>query len=230
MRRLILFAKRPRQGRVKTRLVPTLSPGQALGLYRAFLIDQIAFLDSLSDRCDARVAFDAPWDPDPELTEALRRLGRDTQGPGDLGQRLERAFRRSAESGASATVIIGVDSPTLPEMLVRQAFRALETKSDGVVAPAEDGGYVLIGLRGAHPDLFREIPWGSDLVYRTTLQRAGESGIDLVQIAPWYDIDNAAGLDRLVDELQSAAARRRAPATARFLDHLIETETLRPAR
>jgi len=220
MQRLLLFAKRPRLGRVKTRLVPSLSPEQALALYRAFLIDQLRFLLSLARDYETRVAFDGTWVADSEFAPLLESVSLDVQGPGDLGDRLLRAFDSSATEGASATVIIGVDSPTLPEERVHRAFVALEQGSDGAVAPAEDGGYVLIGLRSVHAELFRDVPWGGPRVCQVTLDRAAEVGIELARLEPWYDVDDERGLRRLALEMSSDVARRRAPATASYMDAL----------
>src|SRR3990172_3337094 len=131
--RLILFAKAPAPGRVKSRLIPALGPEGALALYEAFLDDQIRFVQSLSvpDR-RVEVCTDDPW-----KAPGYAAVPRTDQGPGDLGARLLRAFERSHAEGASATVIVGVDAPTLPDAHVLEAFRRLE-EAPAVVSPAED--------------------------------------------------------------------------------------------
>ena len=213
MKRLLLFAKRPRAGHVKTRLVPPLRPEQAVELHRAFVSDQIRFLHSFRDRAEVELWVDGeesdadPGFPDPGGIRV--RL----QGAGDLGQRLQRAFRRCADEGATATVVIGADSPTLPEDHVRDAFAQLERGADAVVCPADDGGYVLIGLLRPVPELFHEIPWGRSNVLRATLARAREQRLALRVLAGWFDIDDAAALHRLAAELDRSGPER-APATA----------------
>lgn len=217
MRRLLLFAKRPRVGRVKTRLTPALSPADCTGLYRAFLADQVGFLRSLADSCEGEVCLDGPWSGDPQAFDGLR-VSR--QGTGDLGERLLRAFRRSSDEGASATLVVGADSPTLPAARVHHAFRALEAGASVVVSPAEDGGYVLLGTRGPYEELFRDLPWSGPRLLELTLERAAASGLELVRLEAWYDVDEPKDLERLRAELEDSRAARRAPATARFLARL----------
>jgi glycosyltransferase A (GT-A) superfamily protein (DUF2064 family) len=128
-----------------------------------------------------------------------------------------RAFRRSREEGHGATVIIGADCPTLPARHVLRAFELLESGAEAVLSPAEDGGYVLIGLTAPRPELFESVAWGSAVVLGQTQVRAREHGIALVEIEGWYDVDDAAGLHKLRSDPSLAA---RAPATARCLQAL----------
>jgi glycosyltransferase A (GT-A) superfamily protein (DUF2064 family) len=96
----------------------------------------------------------------------------------------------------------------------------LERGSPAAVAPSADGGYVVLGLCRPLAELFREVPWGRRGVYTVTRERAREARIELAELAPWYDVDDADGLQRLRAELAGPDAARRAPATARFLDRL----------
>lgn len=219
--RLLLFAKRPLPGKVKTRLVPPLDPAQALALYRAFLTDQIRFLRSLrGPSLEAEVCTDAPWRPDPEFAGMLEGLRLSEQGQGDLGQRMLRAFRRAASDGVEGTVVVGVDSPTLPEAHVRLAFSRLEQGAEAVLAPARDGGYVLLGLRQPREELFRGVPWGEPGVLAATRERAAEAGIPLVELPDWYDVDDEDGLTTLKIDLTRDATASRASATAGLLSTL----------
>ncbi len=220
MQRLVLFAKRPRLGQVKTRLAPPLAPEQALELYRAFLDDQIGFLRSFGDRCDVELCLDGPWTADAALRRSVGDLRPTRQGPGDLGRRMLRAIERASREGSRATVVIGADAPTMPADHVVEAFDELRRGAPGVITPAADGGFVLIGLRRPEPALFRDVPWGCPEVLDVTLERAREAGIELRQLRPWYDIDDAAGLCRLRDELAAPTGAARAPATARVLARL----------
>ena len=220
MQRLVLFAKRPRLGHVKTRLVPPLRPEQALRLYRAFLDDQIRFLRSFGDRCDLELCLDGPWTTDAALRRSVGDLLPTRQGPGDLGRRMLRAMERASRDGSRATVLIGADAPTMPAGHVVEAFDELRRGAPGVITPAADGGFVLIGLRRPEPPLFREVPWGGPEVLGVTLERARAAGIDLRQLRPWYDIDDEADLCRLRDELAEATGAGRAPETARVLARL----------
>ena len=216
--RLILFAKRPRLGAVKTRLVPPLSAEQALALYEAFLEDQIRFVRSLAGPGrEVELSTDETWAPEGKLAAAAGEMTRTEQGAGDLGDRLHRAFVRSRAGGAERTVIVGADAPTLPPGRVEEAFRRLATGAAAVVSPADDGGYVLIGLADPSSALFDEIPWGGSEVMETTRRRAEVEGIVLLEIAPWYDVDESESLGRLEREIETPAGLRRAPATARAL-------------
>jgi len=225
MQRLILFAKRPRLGAVKTRLVPPLSAEGALALYRAFLADQLALVARFADRCTTELCMDEPDAFVAETGPPAPHLVLTRQGPGDLGERMLRAFRRSADEGAEFSVALGADSPTLRHELVLHALSRLEAGAQAVVGPAADGGYVLLGLRGAPESLFRDVPWGSPAVLATTRERAREAGLTLVELAGWYDVDDGAALERLRRELADPAVARRAPATARALARLDSDRT-----
>ena len=155
MERLILFAKTPRLHEVKTRLVPRLTPEQALALHEAMLADQAAFLTTLvrpGRTCE--VCLDAQ------------------QGEGDLGARMHRALSRAFSCGAKAAAIVGADAPTLPRALVEDAFARLSDGADAVVVPAHDGGYALVGASRPVPALFEGVPWGTPLVLDATRRRA----------------------------------------------------------
>lgn len=217
MNRLVLFAKRPRLGKVKTRLCPPLRAEQALELYRAFLSDQIALLRLAAGDGQAELCLDGAWNPDPQRDPLLTGIRVRMQGPGDLGERMLRAFERCATDGCTETVIVGADSPTLPARLVKRAFERLRHGVPAVVAPSVDGGYVLLGLREPRRELFDDLPWGTPSVLGLTRRRARAAGVRLELLAPWYDIDDAVGLVMLERELRRPEVSRRAPATARFL-------------
>lgn len=217
MPRIVLFARRPLPGRVKTRLEPELGRERVLQLYRAFLLDQIRFLLSFRDRCRVELCLDGPQAEADDLEPLLCGLRPTLQGPGDLGHRMLRAVQRSADEGSRGTVIIGADAPTLPAARVREALDELQRGTPAVVVPAADGGYVLIGMRCPQSELFREVPWGGPRVLRVTLDRARSAGIALCRLEPWYDVDDAAGLETLRTELMQPRGRARAPETARTL-------------
>lgn len=219
MRRLVLFAKSPRAGSVKTRLEPLLGERFTLELYRAFISDQLTFLESFArDGVSIECCLDEPI-PVLDLPE-LCAVPMTRQGPGDLGQRMLRSFRRCEEEGVLSTIIIGADSPTLPRSLVQTAFDLLDDRRASVVAPAPDGGYVLIGQARPRPALFRNIAWGSERVWRQTKRIADEQRLELAVAGSWYDVDDEVGLDRLRLELRSPLSAERAPRTARLLQRL----------
>jgi len=216
--RIVLLARCPRAGWVKTRLAETIGTPATLGLYRAFLADQLAFLGSFAAQHELEWCADG--DPGAEFARIARdsgvRLTR--QVDGDLGARMLAALDRSSTDGVAATVVVGADSPTLPERLVRAAFSRLAAAEGGVVVPTDDGGYALLGLRlpPARP-IFREIPWGGPAVLAATRERASGAGLPLFELQGWYDVDDAAGLRRLCAELGEPGARARAPETARAI-------------
>lgn len=210
----MLFAKRPRAGRVKTRLVPPLTVEQALRLYTAFVEDQLRFLASMATPGrHVELAADGPWEP----TDPSTPLSIVQQGPGDLGERMHRAFARSHAAGTESTVIVGADSPTLPASRVEAALGRLSAGASAVVSPADDGGYVLIGMGRPVHELFSGVPWGGPEVMAVSRERAHRAAVDLAEIDGWYDVDDTGGLLRLRRELQDEAARERAPATARYM-------------
>ena len=214
MEHLILFARRPELGRVKTRLTPPATAAQALALYEAFLADQLRFAASLATAGrSVEACFDGPWAGVPAIVAT-------EQGPGDLGERMARALARSRSRGARATVIIGTDAPSLPAGRVLGAFEALASGADAVIVPAEDGGYVLVGAPAPHPALFEGIPWGGSDVAEVTRRRAAEAGLRLAELEGWRDVDTWDDLAALARDLEADADR--APATARVLSFLLD--------
>ena len=214
MRHLLLFGKLPRLGKVKTRLVPPLSPRQALQLYQAFLEDQLAFLRGFAESAHVAWWVDAEPRPVERARFPLDNVDIQLQVSADLGTRMLHAFEQSCGRDRGATVIVGADCPTLPRAHVRRAFEALEEGAPAVIAPASDGGYVLVGMNEPRPELFVGIAWGEADVAQTTRRRAEQARIDLVEIEPWYDVDDLDSLRRLREELSRPPGTARAPATA----------------
>jgi rSAM/selenodomain-associated transferase 1 len=210
--RLIVFARSPRLGEVKTRLVPPLTPAQALALHRAMLGDQIAFAASfVRAGRTAELCADGPWigESAPALPKGMTHT---RQVSGDLGRRIEAALARGHASGARRIAIIGADAPTLPARVVGEAFSRLRDGADAVVTPSPDGGYALIATAGRFPALFRDVPWGTDGVLVTTRRRAGDAGVRLEETEGWADVDLVSDLPRLMAEAERDPGR--APATA----------------
>ncbi|MBI4543737.1 MAG: TIGR04282 family arsenosugar biosynthesis glycosyltransferase [Gemmatimonadetes bacterium] len=200
--RLLIFAKLPAAGRVKTRLTPPLPPDEAASVYEACLRDVVA----RSARERARVEL---WYEDGAGAEAyfqaeFAHLPQGVQATGDLGEKLRDAFQRCFDDQGERTVIIGSDSPTLPEGVLGAAFDDLH-EVDAVLGPTRDGGYYLVGVRGASwpraERLFRGIPWSSDEVFRTTLERSAECGLELRLLPGWYDIDRLEDLQQALDDV-----------------------------
>ena len=218
MRRLILFAKTPRLHEVKTRLVPPLTPAQALAFHLAFLEDQAAFVAAFaaasSRPLGGEICVDRPPDEggSPSCAAGLPVT---LQGSGDLGDRMARAFARAFAEGARAVAILGADAPSLPGGRVADLFDRLDGSDPTVlVVPAADGGFVMIGSRRPVDALFRGIPWGSPGVLAALRRRAAEAAVPLAEADGWYDVDRAEDLLRLRDDLERTPSR--APRTLRL--------------
>lgn len=194
--RLLIFAKAPVPGRVKTRLAGRLGARGAAQLYRQLLRQTLALaraarLCPVEMWCapDARHGFFAACRR--EYGVRLRR-----QCAGDLGERMRDAFDRvSAESGY--TVLIGGDCASVGATELRAAFGQLAAGRDAVLGPAADGGYVLVGLRRPCPSLFRGIAWSTPAVLAATRRRLRRAGLDWVELPVGWDVDTPADLRRL---------------------------------
>jgi uncharacterized protein len=189
-RALLLFARRPVAGKVKTRLFPRYTPEEALELHLALLADS---LDLLNDAANASSAASFLYwsEPGAEGAEDSLRVGaasRAVQRGADLGERLARAFQERFAAGSRQVVILGSDSPHLPGERILRAFKSLE-EAEVVIGPARDGGYYLIGATRLHPELFRGIPWGTAQVYRETIRRARKERISVASLPAWDDVD-----------------------------------------
>jgi uncharacterized protein len=194
-RRLLLFTKPAREGRVKTRLIGDLTPAEAAALHTAFLDDLLGRLRGGS--FDLRLAW--ALDPgEPVPTGPFSGVPGVRQEGEDLGERL---FRTLAAAAAEVPMVaaLGSDHPTLPLEVVHDAFERLEAGADVVLGPAEDGGYYLIALRAAAvmPRLFEGIAWSTDRVFPETLARCHELRLRLELLPRASDVDTPDDLRRL---------------------------------
>lgn len=213
--KLGLFVRAPLAGSVKTRLVPPLTPEEACTLYLAFLQD---FTEKIK-RTRFRPTVFVSGGRSPELPMFPAGWPRVDQVGESLGDRLAAAFDVLLAAPGSRAVIVGSDSPDLPLVHVKRAFRLLKHR-DVVLGPAVDGGYYLVGLRAAAPGLFRAIPWGSAGVLEATVRAVADAGLSLALTPPWYDVDDAASLAllRSLCNARRLAGGERFPHIERFLD------------
>jgi rSAM/selenodomain-associated transferase 1 len=193
---LIIFAKKPVPGTVKTRLVPPLTPENAAGLYACMLQDTLAMVATLSG-----VTPFLFFQDDPGAAGYFAAVSPDIVAlpqQGDcLGERMRLAFREIFQRGFHEVVIIGSDSPDLPADYVRDAFALLGREPvDLVFGPSTDGGYYLLATRRVQDELFRDIPWSTGAVLETSIARARSAGLEVVMLPVWYDLDTPADLDR----------------------------------
>lgn len=213
------MTKVPQPGIVKTRLRPLLSDEQCAELSRCFLADTVA--KALSVTTKVIVAYSAIGDEGlildlvPESTTCIRQNGK------DLGERMVSAINFAGSYGCGPIIVIGTDSPTLPPEVMETALQRLaEPATELVLGGTEDGGYYLIGLKQNIPAIFQGIPWSSDTVYSTTLERAAQAGLTgIVELPKCYDIDTPDDLRRLFIELEEdPGAKCTTPETWRWID------------
>jgi rSAM/selenodomain-associated transferase 1 len=207
---LLVFARDPRPGRVKTRLVPALGPDLAVAVYRELLRDT---LQTAAGSTAARLELwvDRP-DPGSYLTEAAHTAGMQlhSQRGSDLGLRMHHALAHALARCGSA-VLIGSDCPEFDPDYLDRAFDALRHR-DAVIGPAADGGYVLIGLKRPQPALFRGIRWGGPQVLETTRARLRSLGLDWQELRTLHDLDEPGDLARF-PRLAARARAAIAPGT-----------------
>jgi uncharacterized protein len=193
---LVVFAKAPQPGRVKTRLVPLLGEQGAARLHARMIEGTLRLA---AQARFARVELHCtPHARHPVFATLARRhsLTLRTQGRGDLGARMLRACERVLRT-AKTVVLIGTDCPVLRVADLRAAARALQGGDDAVLLPAEDGGYALIGLRRVSPQLFSGIEWGSDSVLEETRVRLRELGWRWRELRVVWDVDRPDDYARL---------------------------------
>ena len=206
---IVLFAKAPRPGRVKTRLIPALSAKDAAALYEAFVRDMWERLRAVApDSCF--LYSDAAWPPYVELAGA-RRVA--LQRGDDLGQKLLHGFEEMSAQGYGRTLIVGSDSPTLPADYLRRGLDPPASK-DAVLGPTFDGGYYAVGCRVPEAAMFSQVVWSTPATLAHT-ERAFESvGWSMERLPPWYDVDTIDDLRRLATDSDLHGYTRQW-----FLDH-----------
>ncbi|MDO7854725.1 TIGR04282 family arsenosugar biosynthesis glycosyltransferase [Hymenobacter convexus] len=191
---LLVFAREPVLGRVKTRLAADIGPEAALAVYRELLgitaaavtaaqvpaTVWLAEAPALADATQPRPEWPGlPWHVQP-ATESL-------------GERMTHAFGEAFAAGATRVVIIGTDCPGLTTELLQAAFEALETH-EMVIGPADDGGYYLLGLRNLQPALFANKNWSTATVLPDTLADAARLGLSVAQLPVLHDVDSGQDL------------------------------------
>ena len=192
--RILLFAKAPRAGEVKTRLIPAIGARSAANLYAELL--QRTLQQVLTGLAPLQL-----WCSPDTSHPLFRRAGEGAQVSlhrqtgDDLGARMGYAAR-SALAGATSVLLVGGDCPVLDRCHLRSALQWLDAGDDAVLGPAEDGGYVLLGLKRHHPDLFSGIEWGQDSVLRVTRQRLRQLGWNWRELETLWDLDRLPDLQR----------------------------------
>lgn len=198
---LLIFVKYPEKGKVKSRLARHIGQEAALNLYRNFVLDLLQTVRGTAH------PFRICYDPPEAREEMMSWLGRDylymPQRGCDLGEKMKNALSDVFTSGFSKAVLIGSDIPDLTTEVINEAFEALEAQ-DAVLGPAFDGGYYLIGFRKMTflPDIFTGIPWGTDRVFRQTVDILEGFKRTIHTLSEWRDVDT-------MDDLRDLFARNK---------------------
>ena len=238
---LAIMTKAPEAGRVKTRLVPPLTPEEAAELNKCFLRDTASAISVCCSgalrppnaagapphpgalgapiQCSG-IAVYTPVGAESAYTDILSSDFSLLPQRGDkFGDRLFFAVEDLFECGFDSVCLIDSDSPTVSAEHFAKAVEMLSTGKDrAVLGPSDDGGYYLIGVKKPHRQLFEQIDWSTERVLNQTIQRASELGLEVQLLPSGYDVDDVAGLKRLCDELLGENARAgKAPNTKKFL-------------
>jgi len=228
---LAVMTKAPHPGRVKTRLVPPLTPVDAAELNKCFLRDTAAAILTACNQAGTEketsargVAVYTPADAASAYEDVLPPdfLLLPQRGEG-FGERLCLAAADLFRCGFGSVCLIDSDSPTVPAENFAEAVRLLRDTGDRtVLGPSDDGGYYLIGLKSVHSELFDKIDWSTERVLEQTAQRAQESGLEIKFLPTGFDVDDDSSLRRLESELMSNRALNNhvAPHTREFLRRL----------
>lgn len=194
--RIAVFAREPLLGQVKSRLASEIGAAAALAVYRAML----ARLGRLLNRRSI-----AEWDlwvtsncSHKDFVSLCNKTNIHLQDGRDLGARMDGAIQQTLlKASVENVILVGTDCPALTEDYLDQALLALESGVDVVLGPAEDGGYVLVGMRRALPVVFEDIPWGTDQVMHRTVEALRASGLSYKLLDTLWDVDRPEDLARL---------------------------------
>jgi len=184
-RALVVIAKEPVPGAVKTRLAPVLGADGAAWAAAAMLTDTLAVMAELD--AEPWVCFEPP-DARMRMARLAPGCGLIAQVEGDLGDRLAACFAALFGGGAERVVIVGADTPHVPRETYDAAFALLD-QVDVVLGPAEDGGYYLVGAKAALPELFVGVPMGTDAVLHVTIERAIRRRLRIGMVPMLRDLD-----------------------------------------
>ena len=219
---LVVMAKAPVPGMVKTRLAPPLTQEQAAELYRALLLDQLRHLSTI-DSVERYLAY-APADAE----AIMRELGGADyrympQRGAELGERMKNVFSDLWQRGHRGVALVGSDLPALPLQFLHEAYERMATDERRVVlGPSEDGGYYLIGMNQPTPEIFENMIWSHGQVLAQTTARLNALGVSLSLLPAWYDLDSIEDIRRLQTLLETELGE----VMARSQSYLAELERL----
>lgn len=211
-RAVIIMAKVPTAGNVKTRLQPFLSAKDCADLSEAFLRDAE---NKAKTVCENVILAYSPDEKINDLKSIFPAQNIFVEQTGsDLGEKMLNAFQFAFEQKSDSVVMIGTDSPTFPFDYIEQAFEFLETNSDVVLGKTEDGGFYLIGLRKLEREIFEDVRWSSPDTFEQVFENIHRLNLHLREVPSWYDVDEQKDFEKLREEiLHNKNAQRRAPKT-----------------
>ena len=194
---LTIFTRYPEPGLTKTRLISALGEEGAAKLQKKLTEDTIQKIEQLvkTSTIEPVICFEGG-----DLVSMQNWLGPDrlyqSQGQGNLGEKLKKSFGDAFAAGAQRVVTIGCDCPGLSRKIVGRAFDALYMK-DLVLGPATDGGYYLIGIKYSIDALFEDIPWGTDQVFEKTVSLAQQLDLSIEILEELHDVDRPEDLTHI---------------------------------
>jgi len=216
---LIIFAKAPIPGQVKTRLCPPLAPDEAATLHGTMVLDTL-------ERSRNLLGFDRFLACAPSIQHPFFKAVGARQGvhlldqiQGDLGRRMHQVFCSVFDSGYRSAVVVGTDLPTVHAELFRQALKGL-ADHDVVLGPSVDGGYYLIGLNNPAVELFSDIPWSTDQVLTFTQEKAQGLNLSVQLLTEQRDLDTLTDLQFFIKETQGSGKKLISSRTAQVLKTL----------
>jgi uncharacterized protein len=212
-RALVVIAKEPVPGAVKTRLAATLGAEGAARVAAAMLADTLAGMVEVD--AEPWVCF-APPDAGMRMARLAPGFGLLAQVEGDLGDRLAGCMAALLGRGADQVVIVGADTPQVPRATYEAAFGLLD-QVDVVLGPAQDGGYYLVGAKAALPELFVGVPMGTDAVLQVTMQRAVRRRLRVGTVPMLRDLDRLEDLQAALAAGELQASPRTGPVVADLL-------------
>lgn len=215
---LVVMLKIPIAGKVKTRLAAQIGKEDATKLYRCFIHDTFSRISLLSN-----IDIIAAYTPQNLIGRAKRLAPSGAiiipQKGRDLGECLHNIFSHLFSIGYKKIAIIGADSPDLPIEYIEKSFLLLKGKTGLVLGPSEDGGYYLIAMSRDHKEIFKDIPWSTDAVFKETVEKAKKAGLESAILPRWYDVDEINTLKKLRNNLRSISP---ATKTGKLLEKIFK--------
>ena len=187
---LIIFAKNPTLGKVKTRIAATMGDEKALAIYHILLSHTVSITSGLN--CDKAVYYSDFVDTEDKWDNKLYQ--KHIQTGSDLGDRMSNAFQEGFEKGYQRICIIGSDCMEINEKIIKDAFNSLSVH-DAVIGPAHDGGYYLLGLTRMSQELFENKPWSTNLVLSETINDFNKQKLAYHSLPVLSDVDEEADWD-----------------------------------